>query len=59
MQPLTVTVEAARSALGIGRTMLYSLINTGDLQTIRLGKRRMILVSSLHDLIEGRRGSVG
>lgn len=51
MQPVTVTVAGARSALGLGTTKLYALIRDGDLDTIKIGRRRLITVASINRLV--------
>ena len=38
--------EAARLA-GVGRTTLYEAIGTGELKSVKIGKRRLILVEAL------------
>jgi hypothetical protein len=39
------------AAAGIGRTKLYELIGSGELATVELGRRRLIIVRSYLDLI--------
>jgi len=51
MEPLTITIAGARLALGIGNTKLYELINAGQLDTIRLGRRRLVKTASLRRLV--------
>ena len=43
----TCTIKEACSAAGLGRTKLYELINGGALKTTTIGRRRLVLVSSL------------
>ncbi len=50
-----MTVPAALSALGIGKTKLYELMARGDLESIRIGRRRLILGQSIEALVEGLR----
>ena len=45
--PLLVSVKEARRLIGVGNTRIYDLINDGSLETVRIGKRRMIRYSSL------------
>mgnify|MGYP001557829489 CR=1 FL=1 len=40
---LTMTVEEAGKALGISRATAYMLAKTGQLPTIRLGERRLVV----------------
>jgi excisionase family DNA binding protein len=49
--PLLVSVKEARRLIGVGNTRIYDLINAGTLETIRIGKRRMIRYSSLQKLV--------
>jgi excisionase family DNA binding protein len=48
---LTMSITDAMSVTGIGKTMLYSLLSDGSLRSIKLGKKRLIIVESLHELI--------
>jgi excisionase family DNA binding protein len=52
VEPLTVTVAGARSALGIGTTKLYELINEGQLRTVKLGRRTLVRTDSIHALLD-------
>lgn len=51
MEPVTVTVAGARNALGIGTTKIYELIGDGRLQTVKIGRRRLIRADSIHALV--------
>jgi excisionase family DNA binding protein len=50
--PVLLTVPEACSQLHISRWMLYRLIHTRQLTTIKLGRRRLIPQASITDLIE-------
>lgn len=52
MQPVTVTVQGARKALGIGTTKIYELIGSGRLRTVKLGRRTLIRTESIYTLID-------
>jgi excisionase family DNA binding protein len=41
-QPLTLTVEQTAKLLGIGRSTAYELIRTGDIPSLRLGRRIVV-----------------
>jgi excisionase family DNA binding protein len=43
--------EAARLA-GVGRTTIYEAIGSGALRSLKIGKRRLILIVSLRDWLE-------
>ncbi|WP_339692311.1 helix-turn-helix domain-containing protein [uncultured Parasphingorhabdus sp.] len=53
--PITVRIPVAVQMTGIGRSKLYELIGAGEIETIKLGSSRLILVSSLQDFIDRRR----
>jgi excisionase family DNA binding protein len=39
---LLLTVEEAAATIGVGRSLMYELIATGDIQTVRVGRLRRI-----------------
>jgi excisionase family DNA binding protein len=41
--------------LGIGRTKLYELISSGEIELIKIGKVSLIAVSSLQEFIDRHR----
>jgi hypothetical protein len=45
------------AAAGIGRTMLYELIGAGEIESVKIGKRRLIIVQSYLDLLARRRAA--
>jgi excisionase family DNA binding protein len=49
---LLVTVEEAAAMLSLGRTLTWALVRKGELRSIRVGKSRRVIVSSLHEYIE-------
>jgi excisionase family DNA binding protein len=52
MEPLTVTVNNAKAALGIGHTKLYELIGEGELKTVKVGRRTLIKTASIRALVD-------
>ncbi|MFI5607240.1 helix-turn-helix domain-containing protein [Amycolatopsis sp. NPDC051903] len=44
-----LTVEEAGERLGIGRTTAYSLVRSGELQSVRIGRLRRISVSAIDE----------
>lgn len=50
LKPITVTVDNAIKISGLGRTKLYELINQGKLKTTTIGRRRLVVYSSLEEL---------
>jgi excisionase family DNA binding protein len=58
IQPLTVTVEQAAKLLGIGRSTAYELVHTGDIPSLRLGRRIVVPTSGLTELLTAARASL-
>lgn len=52
MQHQTTTVKHAAFIIGIGRTKLYDLINSGELKTLKVGRRRLIRTDSIRALVD-------
>ena len=50
-QPLTLTVEEAAAALGVGRSTAYELARTGGIPVIRLGRRIVVPTAALAELL--------
>jgi excisionase family DNA binding protein len=42
-EPLTITVEEAGRRLGISRGLAYELVRRGEIPSIRLGCRRIVI----------------
>ncbi len=53
MEPVLLSIIDAASALGVGRSKVYQLIGTGELDTVALGRRRLVRVESLKALARG------
>lgn len=50
--------EAARLA-GIGRTTLYQALGSGELRSLKIGKRRLIMVDALRDWLAAAEQEAG
>jgi excisionase family DNA binding protein len=53
-QRVTLSIDDAISAMGIGKTMLYELLNNGSIRSITVGKKRLIIVQSLYDFVAAK-----
>lgn len=53
-EPLLVSVTEAAEMLGISRRMTASLLQSGELRSLAIGRRRMVPVAALHEYIERR-----
>ncbi|MBO9580137.1 MAG: helix-turn-helix domain-containing protein [Sphingobium sp.] len=49
---ICVRVATAVKLTGIGRSTLYELINSGDIETVKVGRSTFILYRSLRRLFE-------
>ncbi len=49
---LLLKVEEAARLLGVGRTTLFELIGQGRIQTVRVGRRRLVVRAGLERFIK-------
>ncbi|HEY1988121.1 MAG TPA: helix-turn-helix domain-containing protein [Acidimicrobiales bacterium] len=49
--PLLVTVEEAAGLLRLGRTRAYELVLGGRIRSVKVGRRRLVVRSSLEDFV--------
>jgi len=52
---ITATIPEFRRLSGIGRSRIYELLDAGEIESIYLGARRLILIDSYRRLIERQR----
>lgn len=52
-RPLAYSLKDACAVSSLGKTTLYTHINSGRLKAIRLGGRTLIPAESLHTLLSG------
>jgi hypothetical protein len=50
-RPLSVTVAMARQISSLGNTTIWALIKSGKLESISVGRRRLIIYRSLERLL--------
>lgn len=51
MENITVSVNDAAKALSLGRSKIYELICSGDLKIVKIGRRTLITVTSIRNLV--------
>ncbi len=51
VEPFALTFPAATRYSGLGRTKLYDLIATNQIEAVKVGARRLILTESLKRLL--------
>jgi excisionase family DNA binding protein len=49
--PVLYRVEEAAEALRVSRGTLYGLIRSGQLDTVKVGSRRLVPVAALHEYV--------
>lgn len=54
-QPLAYRPETAAAQLGVGRTTIYELLKTGELESIKVGRSRVIPADALVQYLERKR----
>ena len=52
MEQLLIDVSSAAESLGIGRTKVYELVAAGKLRRVKIGKRSLIPVDALRELVD-------
>jgi excisionase family DNA binding protein len=55
---LLVTPEEAARRLSVGRTTIYELMSSGELQSVNIGRCRRVPVSSLSSFVSNLLGDV-
>ena len=48
---LTVTVEEAAKILGIGRALAYEAVRTGQIKSVRIGRRILVPLAPLQKML--------
>jgi excisionase family DNA binding protein len=47
LEPLAVSPGEAARLAGLGRTTIYDALGSGDLKSVKIGKRRLITIDAL------------
>jgi excisionase family DNA binding protein len=50
-EPLAVSIKTAQNLTDLGSTKLYELIKTGELETVKVGTKRLIKYPSVKRLM--------
>lgn len=48
---LLLTIEGAGKALGVGRSTIYELVHSGELDVVHIGRAARIPVDSVHEYV--------
>jgi excisionase family DNA binding protein len=57
--PLVFTVEEAANRLGVGRTVMYSLVSSGAVESVRIGRLRRVPADALVTFVDELRRGIG
>ncbi len=49
--PLVLTIEEAARRLGIGRTLMYALVTSGEIESVTIGRLRRIPADCLSEYV--------
>jgi len=55
-EDLLLTMEEAAQRLGIGRTVMYRLVSTGSVESVKLGRLRRVPRECLDEFVASLRG---
>lgn len=55
-EPLAMRIPDAVRMTGIGRSKLYELIASGDLETVKIGRCTLVTMEALRELLTKARG---
>lgn len=53
MDPILCSIPDAAKALGCGRSKAYELISEGKLETVAIGRRRLVRIESVRAFARG------
>lgn len=53
IEPLTVRISTAVRITGLSRSRIYELIQSGDINTVKVGRCTLVLFASLKALTSG------
>lgn len=56
MERIYISIRETGDALGVGRSTIYRLIDCGELETVKIGRRRLVKREAIAALVE--RGSI-
>ena len=51
-EPIAISVAEAAERIGVSRAALYPLVMSGDIPSIKIGKRRLVPISALRGWVE-------
>lgn len=55
IEPVTISVNSAAKALGLGRTSVYALLKSGRLNAIKVSRRTLLTTASIRKFAQPQR----
>lgn len=52
MDKRCLSVDETATAVGLGRTKIYELINEGKLKSVKVGRRRLVPAAAVDEFLE-------
>jgi excisionase family DNA binding protein len=56
LRPISVTISTTRNITGLGNTTIWKLIAEKKLETVMIGRRRLVIYSSIERLLSAPTG---
>ena len=56
--PLSVSVDEAARLIGVGRSKMFALVQSGDVRSVRVGARRLVPTRALEEFLENYDGNL-
>ena len=53
--PLLFSIPETARQIGVGRSKIYELLGSNDLDSVRIGKRRLVTSKSIYRFVENLR----
>jgi excisionase family DNA binding protein len=53
--PIGVSITQAAKMLNVGRPLMANMVKTGKIRSTKLGKRVVVSLQSLHELMDGKK----
>lgn len=57
MELLAISINETAKALGIGRSSVYTLLKSGRLDAIKIGRRTLLTTESIMALAKSKKGN--
>lgn len=57
IDPVAATIPDAGRMLSVKRSTIYKLMEAGSLDSIKVGKRRLVLVESVHRFVAAQKNA--